>query len=164
MRPNHLHLMIEAPGFRKLITAWYPAGDEWLASDAVFGTKKSLVVVSVMWATVLPDIQPKIPRRSTRRSRTRRRPASEASAQATHTSLSTVMSYWCQRRWQKRRLKGMLRQRRRMRRREARSEGLCLCTLACMALELFVLVRTRVCLPRDMLLSGCWLPHRNQSW
>ncbi|KAI0807154.1 aromatic compound dioxygenase [Fomes fomentarius] len=44
MRPNHLHLMIEAPRFRKLITAWYPAGDEWLQSDAVFGTKKSLVV------------------------------------------------------------------------------------------------------------------------
>ncbi|KAI0747988.1 aromatic compound dioxygenase [Daedaleopsis nitida] len=44
MRPNHLHLMVEAPGFRKLVTAWYPEGDEWLASDAVFGTKKSLLV------------------------------------------------------------------------------------------------------------------------
>ncbi|KAI0767248.1 aromatic compound dioxygenase [Fomes fomentarius] len=44
MRPNHLHLMIEAPGFRKLTTAWYPAGDEWLESDAVLGTKRSLVV------------------------------------------------------------------------------------------------------------------------
>ncbi|PSS36963.1 hypothetical protein PHLCEN_2v1179 [Hermanssonia centrifuga] len=44
MRPNHLHLMVEAPGFRKLITALYPEGDEWLSSDAVFGVKKSLVV------------------------------------------------------------------------------------------------------------------------
>jgi len=44
MRPNHLHLIIEAPGFQKLTTAVYPEGDEWLASDAVFGVKKSLVV------------------------------------------------------------------------------------------------------------------------
>jgi len=44
MRPNHLHLMIEAPGFNKLTTALYPEGDEWLSSDAVFGVKKSLVV------------------------------------------------------------------------------------------------------------------------
>lgn len=47
MRPNHLHMMIEAPGFRKLTTAWYPEGDEFLESDAVFGVKKSLVVVSL---------------------------------------------------------------------------------------------------------------------
>ena len=45
MRPNHLHMMIEAPGYQKLTTALYPEGDEWLASDAVFGVKKSLVVV-----------------------------------------------------------------------------------------------------------------------
>ncbi|EPQ52090.1 dioxygenase family protein [Gloeophyllum trabeum ATCC 11539] len=44
MRPNHLHMMIEAPGYQKLTTAFYPEGDEWLASDAVFGVKKSLVV------------------------------------------------------------------------------------------------------------------------
>lgn len=51
MRPNHLHMMVEAPGFRKLTSAWYPEGDEWLESDAVFGVKKSLVVVrNVVWA------------------------------------------------------------------------------------------------------------------
>ncbi|KAI0916025.1 hypothetical protein AcW1_009408 [Taiwanofungus camphoratus] len=44
MRPNHLHLMIEAPGYNKLTTALYPEGDEWMHSDAVFGVKKSLVV------------------------------------------------------------------------------------------------------------------------
>ncbi|KZT23644.1 aromatic compound dioxygenase [Neolentinus lepideus HHB14362 ss-1] len=44
MRPNHLHLMIEAPGYQTLTTALYPKGDDWLASDAVFGVKKSLVV------------------------------------------------------------------------------------------------------------------------
>ena len=47
MRPNHIHLMFEAPGYRKLTTALYPEGDEFIASDAVFGVKKSLVVVSV---------------------------------------------------------------------------------------------------------------------
>ncbi|TFY78834.1 hypothetical protein EWM64_g5178 [Hericium alpestre] len=44
MRPNHLHMMIEAPGYRKLTTALYPDGDEWLSCDAVFGVKKSLVI------------------------------------------------------------------------------------------------------------------------
>lgn len=44
MRPNHLHLMVEAPGYNKLVTALYPEGDDYLASDAVFGVKKSLVV------------------------------------------------------------------------------------------------------------------------
>jgi len=44
MRPNHLHVSIEAPGYRKLVTALYPKGDKWLSSDAVFGVKSSLVV------------------------------------------------------------------------------------------------------------------------
>jgi protocatechuate 3,4-dioxygenase beta subunit len=46
LRPNHLHMMIKAPGFHKLTTALYPEGDPILSSDAVFGVKKSLVVVS----------------------------------------------------------------------------------------------------------------------
>jgi len=44
MRPNHLHVMIEAPGYRKLVTSLYAKGDKWLSSDAVFGVKSSLVV------------------------------------------------------------------------------------------------------------------------
>jgi len=44
MRPAHLHLMVEAPGFEKLVTSFYPDGDRYLTSDAVFGVKKSLVV------------------------------------------------------------------------------------------------------------------------
>jgi len=44
MRPAHLHMMIEAKGYDTLITSFYPEGDEWLSSDAVFGVKKSLVV------------------------------------------------------------------------------------------------------------------------
>jgi hypothetical protein len=40
--------MIDAPGFRKLVTSLYHEGDEeFLSSDAVFGVKKSLGVVSV---------------------------------------------------------------------------------------------------------------------
>lgn len=30
-------MMLEAPGFEKLITALYPEGDEYIKSDAVFG-------------------------------------------------------------------------------------------------------------------------------
>ena len=45
MRPNHLHMMIEAPGFRKLVTSLYPEGDAYMESDPVFGVKRSLVVV-----------------------------------------------------------------------------------------------------------------------
>jgi len=44
MRPNHLHMMVEAPGYHKLITSLYPEGCIYLHSDAVFGAKRSLVV------------------------------------------------------------------------------------------------------------------------
>ncbi|KAJ7498093.1 intradiol ring-cleavage dioxygenase [Mycena galericulata] len=43
-RPAHLHMMLEAPGFEKLITALYFKGDPYLTSDAVFGVKTSLIV------------------------------------------------------------------------------------------------------------------------
>lgn len=43
-RPAHLHLMIEAPGYHKLVTALYPEGDPYVTCDTVFGVKKSLVV------------------------------------------------------------------------------------------------------------------------
>jgi len=44
MRPNHLHMVVEAPGYHKLVTAFYPEGCNYLGSDPVFGVKKSLVV------------------------------------------------------------------------------------------------------------------------
>ena len=53
MRPSHLHIMVQAPGFRKLVTQFYPEGDKYLSSDAVFGVKKSLIVVSQLYAAVL---------------------------------------------------------------------------------------------------------------
>ncbi|KAF8997727.1 intradiol ring-cleavage dioxygenase [Cyathus striatus] len=43
-RPAHLHMMIDALGYEKLTTALYFEGDPYLASDAVFGVKKSLIV------------------------------------------------------------------------------------------------------------------------
>lgn len=38
-------MMFEKGGYNKLTTALYPDGDEYISSDAVFGVKKSLVVV-----------------------------------------------------------------------------------------------------------------------
>jgi hydroxyquinol 1,2-dioxygenase len=42
-RPAHVHFMIEAPGFRKLVTHVFVAGDPYLDSDAVFGVKDGLI-------------------------------------------------------------------------------------------------------------------------
>ena len=43
MRPAHLHYKVDAPGYRTLITHIFVAGDKYLASDAVFGVKNSLI-------------------------------------------------------------------------------------------------------------------------
>lgn len=43
MRAAHLHVMVEAPGCRRLVTHIFVRGDELLESDAVFGVKESLV-------------------------------------------------------------------------------------------------------------------------
>ncbi len=43
-RPAHIHLRISADGFAPLTTHLFVRGDQYLASDAVFGTKDSLVV------------------------------------------------------------------------------------------------------------------------
>ena len=43
MRPAHVHFMIDAPGHERLITHVFAAGDEHLASDAVFGVKETLI-------------------------------------------------------------------------------------------------------------------------
>ena len=47
MRPSHLHIMVKAPGYRKLVTSFYPDGCDYLTSDPVFGVKQSLVVVCI---------------------------------------------------------------------------------------------------------------------
>ncbi len=44
MRPAHIHYIVEAPGYERLVTHIFVKGDEYLESDAVFGVKESLVV------------------------------------------------------------------------------------------------------------------------
>jgi len=43
-RPAHIHFLINAAGYETLTTALYIEGDKYLDSDAVFGSRKSLVV------------------------------------------------------------------------------------------------------------------------
>ena len=43
-RPAHIHLLISADGFIPVTTHLFVKGDQYLDSDAVFGTKDSLVV------------------------------------------------------------------------------------------------------------------------
>jgi catechol 1,2-dioxygenase len=42
-RPAHLHYMIEAEGYDPLITHIFDPDDPYIASDAVFGVKESLL-------------------------------------------------------------------------------------------------------------------------
>jgi protocatechuate 3,4-dioxygenase beta subunit len=44
MRPAHIHFMISADGYERLITHLFVKGDEYLDSDAVFGVKDSLIL------------------------------------------------------------------------------------------------------------------------
>jgi hydroxyquinol 1,2-dioxygenase len=43
-RPAHLHMIIQAPGRRALITEFFPKDDKHLDSDAVFGVRAPLVL------------------------------------------------------------------------------------------------------------------------
>lgn len=42
-RPAHLHFLITAPGYEKIVTHIFDGEDKWLSSDAVFGVKESLI-------------------------------------------------------------------------------------------------------------------------
>ena len=42
-RPAHLHFMIQAPGYEKLVTHVFRGDDKYLDSDAVFGVRSSLI-------------------------------------------------------------------------------------------------------------------------
>ena len=42
-RPAHLHFMIQAPRYERLITHVFRDGDQYLDSDAVFGVRSSLI-------------------------------------------------------------------------------------------------------------------------
>ncbi|KAL3474318.1 Intradiol ring-cleavage dioxygenase [Aspergillus californicus] len=43
-RPGHVHFMLQKDGYDRLVTALYPRGDPYEASDPVFGVKGSLIV------------------------------------------------------------------------------------------------------------------------
>jgi hydroxyquinol 1,2-dioxygenase len=43
-RPAHVHFLVEAPGYTRLITHLFQEGAQYLDSDVVFGTKAELVV------------------------------------------------------------------------------------------------------------------------
>jgi hydroxyquinol 1,2-dioxygenase len=43
MRPAHVHLLIDAPGYQRVTTMLFPSDDPHLDTDPVFGVKQSLV-------------------------------------------------------------------------------------------------------------------------
>ena len=43
-RPAHFHVIVEAPGYRSLITEVFDDADPWVEKDAVFGVRASLVL------------------------------------------------------------------------------------------------------------------------
>lgn len=43
-RPSHLHFIIQAKGYRSLVTEVFPSDDEYLDKDAVFGVRTDLVM------------------------------------------------------------------------------------------------------------------------
>ena len=48
MRAAHIHIIVEAPGYQKVISELFVAGDPYIKSDAVFGVKDSLTVDFVL--------------------------------------------------------------------------------------------------------------------
>ncbi len=46
MRPSHIHILVQATGFRDLVTALYFGDDPNIESDTVFGVSRSLVVMA----------------------------------------------------------------------------------------------------------------------
>lgn len=42
-RPAHMHYLVTAPGFQKLVTHTFVGDDNYLSSDAVFGVKSTLI-------------------------------------------------------------------------------------------------------------------------
>ncbi|HYX03635.1 MAG TPA: 6-chlorohydroxyquinol-1,2-dioxygenase, partial [Reyranella sp.] len=43
-RPAHLHMIVQAPGRKPLITEFFPEDDKYLDRDAVFGVRSPLVL------------------------------------------------------------------------------------------------------------------------
>jgi hydroxyquinol 1,2-dioxygenase len=43
-RPAHIHFLVEAPGYHRIITHLFQRGDEYLDVDVVYGVKEQLIV------------------------------------------------------------------------------------------------------------------------
>jgi protocatechuate 3,4-dioxygenase beta subunit len=43
-RPSHLHYIVQAPGFKQLVTEVFPDDDQYLDEDTVFGVRDDLVM------------------------------------------------------------------------------------------------------------------------
>lgn len=68
-RPAHMHYLVTAPGYEKLVTHTFVGGDEYLESDAVFGVKDTLIAPyekvddgSTLWRSpfdfvLVPDVK-----------------------------------------------------------------------------------------------------------
>ncbi|MEO1155255.1 MAG: hydroxyquinol 1,2-dioxygenase, partial [Pseudomonadota bacterium] len=55
-RPSHLHFIVEADGFRPLVTEVFASDDQYLDGDAVFGVREDLVMeYETMPAGSFPD-------------------------------------------------------------------------------------------------------------
>ena len=48
MRAAHIHVIVEAPGYEKVISELFVKGDPYIESDAVFGVKESLIAEFVL--------------------------------------------------------------------------------------------------------------------
>ncbi len=58
-RPSHLHFIVEAAGYRTLVTEVFPDDDAYLDADAVFGVREDLIMQYQMRtdaSTIAPDI------------------------------------------------------------------------------------------------------------
>lgn len=55
-RPSHLHFIVQAPGFKPLVTEVFANGDPYLDRDAVFGVREDLIMDYVEQTD--PDLLP----------------------------------------------------------------------------------------------------------
>jgi hydroxyquinol 1,2-dioxygenase len=44
MRPAHVHFLVEAPGYERVVTHLFKNGDPWIETDVVYAVKKELIV------------------------------------------------------------------------------------------------------------------------
>jgi hydroxyquinol 1,2-dioxygenase len=43
-RPAHIHFVVEAPGYHRIVTHLFQRGDRYIDNDVVYGVKEPLIV------------------------------------------------------------------------------------------------------------------------